>query len=199
MDTLLTPTEARVIGALMEKERITPDAYPLTTNSLIAACNQTTSRDPVVSYDEATVNEALDSLRAKKLVVQVHQAGSRVVKYAQHLSVQHGLKSDEHAVLCLLLLRGPQTTGELNARSGRLHTFADLAEVEATLNRLAEDRYPPRVIKLPRQPGTKESRYAHTLCGEVEAAPRELSVTERLNKLEGDIALLREELSQLKK
>lgn len=206
MDILLDSEEARVLGALLEKARLTPDGYPLTLNSLVAACNQTTSRDPVVSYAESTVLAALERLRDKKLAAEVNPYGGRVPKYEERLTSQLFLKPPEHAVLCLLLLRGPQTLGELKARSGRLYDFADLAEVEATLTSLTEDRYPPRIVKLPRQAGTKESRYAHTLCGEVEAAreapgresPVRESGAERLQRLEDELAALRREFDEFK-
>lgn len=193
----LSVEEARVLGALMEKERLTPDVYPLSLNSLVAACNQSSSRDPVVDYDEAIVTRALDGLARRRWAQQVVGAGSRVTKFRQMLSVQWSLSDAEAAVLCLLLLRGPQTPGELKARSGRLHEFQELAEVDAVLERLAEVRYPPRVVKLERQVGMKESRFAHTLAGaaqEQSAAPAALSTAERLSRLEEEVLRLREEL-----
>lgn len=193
----LSPEEVRVLGALMEKEQLTPDVYPLSLNSLVAACNQTSSRDPVVDYDEAIVTAALDGLARRRWAQQVVGAGSRVTKFRQMLGIQWSLSDGESAVLCLLMLRGPQTPGELKARSGRLHEFRELAEVDAVLERLAEVRYPPRVVRLERQPGMKESRFAHTLAGAVvegstPAAP--LSTAERLTRLEEEVARLKEEL-----
>jgi uncharacterized protein len=198
----LSAEEARVLGALLEKEQLTPDVYPLSLNSLVAACNQTSSRDPVVDYDEAIVTRALDGLTRRRWAQQVVGAGSRVTKFRQMLSVQWSLNEAEAAVLCLLLLRGPQTPGEIKARSGRLHEFAELAEVDAVLERLAEVRYPPRVRKLERQTGMKESRYAHTLCGdtaEQAAGGGSLSTAERLSRLEEEVARLREELQAFRK
>ena len=204
MDIELNATDARVLGALLEKELLTPDIYPLSLNSLVSACNQTTSRDPVTTLDEVAIMSALDSLRAKKLSVTVVQAGSRVPKYSQQLTRQINLHPPEHAILCLLLLRGPQTIGELKTRSGRLYEFADLEEVEKTLIRLEEERYPARVAKLPRQPGMKESRYAQLLCGAVAAPEVSLSLSvsasmaERVARLEEEVAALREELARFK-
>ncbi len=193
----LTPEEARVLGALLEKEQLTPDVYPLSLNSLVTACNQSTSRDPVVDYDEAIVTRALDGLTSRRWAQTVITSGNRVNKFRQLLTTNWSLTSAEGAVLCLLLLRGPQTPGELKARSGRLHDFADLAEVDAVLERLAEVRYPPRVQKLERLAGMKEARFAHTLCGESAAlsnAPAARSTAERLQKLEEEVAALRAEL-----
>lgn len=194
--------EARVLGALLEKERLTPETYPLSLNGLVVACNQTSSRDPVVDYDEAIVTAALDGLVRRRWAQQVVGAGSRVTKFRQTLAVQWSLSDAEAAVLCLLLLRGPQTPGELKARSGRLHEFADLSEVDAVLDRLAEVRYPPRVRKLERQAGMKESRYAHTLCGddlELPASGASLSTAQRLSLLEEQVARLREDLQAFRK
>jgi uncharacterized protein YceH (UPF0502 family) len=193
----LTAEEARVLGALLEKERLTPDSYPLSLNSLVLACNQTSSRDPVVDYDEAIVTRALDGLARRRWAQQVISSSSRVTKFRQLLTTNWSLSDAEAAVLCLLLLRGPQTPGELKARSGRLHEFGELAEVDAVLERLSEVRYPPRVRKLERQTGMKESRFAHTLCGEAVEMPgtgAALSTAERLSRLEEEVARLREEL-----
>jgi uncharacterized protein YceH (UPF0502 family) len=202
---LLTAEEARVLGALMEKEVSTPDNYPLSLNALTNACNQTTSRDPIVRYDENAVVRALDSLREKKLLWEVEQAGGRVRKYQQQFSKWHDLDPQMHAVMTLLLLRGAQTPGELKSRSERLADFRDLAEVEAVLERLGE-RNPPFAVRLPRLPGTKESRYMHLLCGGVDTtalAEGEVaavgssgqSLSDRVSRLEADVANLREELS----
>ena len=194
----LTPEEARVLGALLEKEQLTPDAYPLSLNSLVTACNQSTSRDPVVDYDEAIVVKALDGLAARRWAQTVITSGNRVNKFRQLLTTNWSLSPAEGAVLCLLLLRGAQTPGELKARSGRLHEFRDLAEVDAVLERLAEVRYPPRVQRLERQAGMKEARYAHTLCGEPAAladVPAARSTAERLQRLEEEVAALRAELA----
>ena len=141
---------------------------------------------------------ALDSLRAKKLTVTVVQAGSRVPKYSQQLTRQINLHPPEHAILCLLLLRGPQTIGELKTRSGRLYEFADLQEVEKTLTRLEEDRYPARVAKLARQPGMKESRYAQLLCGESPVPEISVTIEERVARLEEDLKALRDDIARFK-
>src|SRR4051812_42782717 len=209
MQLLLTPEEARVLGALMEKEVSTPDNYPLSLNALINACNQMTSRDPVVHYDETTVMKALAALREKKMLWEVDQAGSRVRKYQQQFSKWHDLDGQAHAVMTLLLLRGPQTPGELKSRSDRLCDFKDLDDVESVLERLSE-RNPPFVTRLPRLPGTKESRFIHLLCGEVDVealAAREVttvgaggaSLSERVARLEAEVAALREELNAFRK
>ena len=209
MKILLTPEEARVLGALMEKEVSTPEYYPLSLNALVNACNQTTSRDPVVKYDDTTVIRALDGLREKKLLWEVDQAGGRVRKYQQQFTKWNDLDPRAHAVMTLLLLRGAQTPGELKSRSERLCEFKDLQEVEAMLERLAE-RNPPFVVRLPRLPGTKEARFMHLLCGEIDVsalAEREVatvggtgqSLAERVSRLEAELAALREELSAFRK
>jgi len=209
MHILLTAEEARVLGALMEKEVSTPDHYPLSLNALANACNQTTSREPVVRYDEDTVVRALDSLREKKLLWEVDQAGGRVRKYQQQFSKWHDLDRQAHAAMTLLLLRGAQTPGELKSRSDRLAEFRDLAEVETVLGQLGE-RNPPFAVRLPRLPGTKESRYMHLLCGEVDTtalAEGEVaavgssgqSLCDRVVRLEADVVNLREELASFRR
>ena len=209
MQIVLSPEEARVLGALMEKEVSTPEYYPLSLNALVNACNQTTSRDPVVRYDDTTVMRALDSLRDKKLLWEVDQAGGRVRKYQQQFGKWHDLDPRAHAVMTLLLLRGAQTPGELKSRSDRLCEFKGLDEVEAVLERLSE-RNPPFVLRLPRLPGTKESRFTHLLSGEIDAealAAREVatvgatgqSLSERVARLEAEVAALRGELTAFRK
>jgi uncharacterized protein YceH (UPF0502 family) len=209
MRIMLTAEEARVLGALMEKEVSTPDHYPLSLNALTNACNQTTSRDPIVRYDEDVVVRALDSLREKKMLWEVDQAGGRVRKYQQQFSKWHDLDPQAHAVMTLLLLRGAQTPGELKSRSERLTEFRDLAEVEAVLGRLSE-RNPPFAVRLPRLPGTKEFRYMHLLCGEIDTAALAegeisavgssgQSLLERIVRLESDVANLRDELASFRK
>src|SRR5437763_76870 len=158
----LTPEEARVVGALAEKEMATPQYYPLTLNALVNACNQTSNRDPVVDYDDAIVTGALASLREKGLARIVHSVHNRAAKYRHVVHEVHGLEPQDMAVLCVLLLRGSQTVGELRARTERLADFADLAAVEATLDRLAA-RDDPLVTRLERQPGQKEARFATLL------------------------------------
>jgi uncharacterized protein YceH (UPF0502 family) len=163
MDIIITDQEVRVLGALMEKEMATPDYYPLTLNALTAACNQKSNRNPVVFYEETDVVRALDSLKEKQLARQSNV--SRVPKYEEHFVDTMDLSRPEAAIMCLLLLRGPQTMGELRGRSERLNKFNDLSEVEDTLTTLGEMGL---VTKLPRQPGCKECRYTHLLAGEPE-------------------------------
>jgi hypothetical protein len=208
MDALMNAIEVRVIGSLVEKQMATPEYYPLTMNALVNACNQLTGREPVVSYDERTVARALESLREKQLVWQVAAAGARVPKYEHRLSEKFNLAEQETAVLSALMLRGPQTVGEIKGRTGRMYEFAELAEVEMTLESLITAE-PPLVVKLPRQPGTKESRYAHLLAGEVhveeqaaepraEAAVLEVRAeNERLAQLESEVENLRQQLAEL--
>jgi uncharacterized protein len=207
---VLNAMEVRVLGSLVEKEITTPDYYPLTLNALVNACNQSSNRDPVVSFDETTVVRALDGLREKKLALVFYGAESRVPKYAHKLEEAFTLSRPEIAVLCVLLLRGPQTVGELRGRTGRMHEFAALEEVEATLQALAAKEPQPLVAKLPRQTGFKESRFAHLLAGEVpleaiETAPRLEPATiavrlenERLAKLEAETEAMCRELAELK-
>src|SRR3974390_1622615 len=163
MDWQLDASEARVLGALLEKEIATPEYYPLSLNALVNACNQKSNREPVVSYDEDTVEVALAGLRAKGLAVRI-TGESRVPKHGQRFTETLNLGRREAALICLLLLRGPQTVGELRGRSDRLYSFEDLEGVESTLDRLSEAGM---VKKLPRVAGTRESRYAHLLCGDV--------------------------------
>lgn len=156
----LTAAEIRVLGCLLEKQRTTPDAYPLTLNALRAACNQSTNRDPVVAYDEATIRDAVTRLSRRRWARLASGAGSRASKYRHLLDEALTGAPDELGVLCVLMLRGPQTPGELKGRTDRLHQFADLAAVHATLERLIEREL---VEQLPRRPGQKEERYAHRL------------------------------------
>src|SRR5947199_2531893 len=165
MDFELDGTEARVLGSLLEKEVATPEYYPLSLNALVNACNQKSNREPVVSYDEDTVEVALEGLREKGLALRSTGRDSRVPKHAQRFTEKFNFGRREAAVLCVLLLRGPQTTGELRGRTERLYTFDDLEAVESTLHRLDEMGF---VKQLPRQPGTKEPRWAHLMCGDIE-------------------------------
>ncbi len=160
----LDPVETRILGAMLEKERVTPEAYPLTLNGLIAACNQSTNREPVVAYDERTVERGLDRLRQKGLAALLHTAGARVPKYRHRLPDQYELTAAETALLCVLLLRGPQTPGEGRARAERLGGPVTLAEVESTLQGLARGDA-PLVRALPARPGQKEVRYVQLLSG----------------------------------
>lgn len=161
----LTSEEARVLGCLLEKERTTPDTYPLSLNALVAACNQSTNRAPVVHYDDATVEAALDGLRERGLARRGVYPGSRVIKYRHSLDEELKLGPDESALLCVLLLRGPQTPGELKSRTERLHAFAGLTELEDALDRLA-NREEPLARRLPRGAGQKEVRVAELLSDE---------------------------------
>lgn len=203
MDVTLNTVEVRVAGALIEKELTTPDAYPLTLNSLLLACNQLSNRDPVVAFDEATVREAVDSLREKRLIRVVSGAEHRVLKYKHVFPEALQVTPPELALLGVLMLRGPQTLGELRGRTDRFHPFTDLAEVETTLQGLMARTQPPLVRQLPRQPGQKEVRYVHLLMGaEVmeEPAPglREPSENERIARLEAECMSLREEIAELR-
>src|SRR6476620_3195312 len=166
MPETLEPTEARILGALIEKQLTTPEYYPLTLNALINACNQKNNRDPVVSLDEKTVSDALERLRDRNLVYVFYGSTSRVPKYKHMLPSVYELDERETAVVAVLMLRGPQTLGELRERTGRLHEFAGLGEVQETLDTLTR-RDEPLVLKLERQAGQKEARYAHLLCGPV--------------------------------
>src|SRR5664279_2014634 len=165
MDWQLETAEARVLGALLEKEVATPDYYPLSLNALVNACNQKSNREPVVSFDEDTVEQALESLRGKGLALRISGRDSRVPKHAQRFTEAFNLGRREAAVMCVLMVRGPQTVGELRGRSERLYTFDDLEAVEATLHRLGEMEF---VKQLPRQTGFKEPRFTHLLSGDVE-------------------------------
>jgi uncharacterized protein YceH (UPF0502 family) len=205
----LNEVEVRVVGALVEKQVTTPEYYPLTLNALVNACNQISNRDPVVDFDEQTVARAVESLRTKNLVYVFYGSDSRVPKYKHMLAGVYELSPAELAAMCVLMLRGPQTVGEVRGRTGRLYGFADLAEVETTLDGLAR-RDEPLVLKLPRQPGRKEARYAHLLAGvpeveetrtepRLEPAVREVRAeNERLARLETEVEALRAEVTQLR-
>lgn len=200
MSGKLTEIEARIVGSLVEKQLTTPEYYPLTLNALVAACNQKTNREPVASYDEKTVMGALDDLRDKNIVYVFYGSTSRVPKYKHILPDVYELEPSETAVMCVLMLRGPQTIGELRERTGRLYDFRDLNDVNETLENLIK-REDPLIVRLERAPGQKEARYAHLLCGEVTSyQPPERTVSrgagsdERLEKLEQEIESLRTEL-----
>jgi uncharacterized protein len=199
---LLDPVEVRVLGALIEKEATTPEYYPLSLNALVNACNQKSNRDPVVEYAPDTVEDAVERLREKKLALTIVGSG-RVKKYAQRISETLNLGRRELAVLCTLLLRGPQTLGEIKDRSERMFAFADPAEAERVLEKLAEWPEHPLIRKLPRQPGQKEARYAHLLSGEPQAEPvAEAAVPAqptRIAQLEQQLQELRSEFDQLKR
>jgi uncharacterized protein YceH (UPF0502 family) len=201
MDLILHPVEVRVLGSLLEKEVTTPEYYPLSLNALVNACNQKSNRDPVVDYDADTVDQALESLRDKGLLLAITGAGSRVPKYGHRISEKLNLGRRELAIMCELMVRGPQTLGELRTHCERMHAFDDLAEVEAVIERL-----PELIVKLPRRPGEKEVRYAHLLCGtpaisETEPEAPELPRADRpdrIKALEIEIAQIRVELENLK-
>lgn len=204
MQDNLNDKEIRVLGCLMEKEMATPEYYPLSLNSLLNACNQKSNRDPVVSYDETTVIQALDSLKEKKFVWR--SDASRVTKYSQNFVKIKNLIDKEAALLCLLFLRGPQTLGELRGRSDRLYKFNNLEEVQEVLDSLSDMEM---TIKLPKLPGRKEARYTHLLSGlpddkQEQELERESSTppttleSDRIQHLENKIISLQEELESLK-
>jgi uncharacterized protein YceH (UPF0502 family) len=205
---ILEPTELRVLGTLMEKARITPDYYPMTINGLTAACNQKTSRNPVVNYDEATVVRALDSLKKRGLVSTATGAGSRVVKYKHNFAIVFPVVPAEVAIISLLMLRGAQTPGELNTNAGRMYEFESIDEVQQVLEKLATDK-PSYVVQLSKRAGQKEARYAHLLGGTpeineddyAEPAPRVThnALEERVNKLEQELTELRQAFDDLLK
>lgn len=195
---LLTAPEQRVLGTLLEKSKTTPDYYPMTVNALAAGCNQKTSRRPVTDYDESTVISTLNSLKMQGLVNTAIGGGSRVNKYKHNFSVRFTLSDAEEAILCLLLLRGPQTPGELNTNAGRLYEFTSLESVLETLNGLMQAE-PPFVKELPKQPGQKEGRYTHLLGeSQVEEPPVEVATHPTTAGLEARVTALEQELAALK-
>ena len=202
---ILNDVEVRALGALIEKDITTPEYYPLSLNALTNACNQKNNRDPVVDYGEQAVSRAVDSLRTKRLAFALTGAESRVLKFGHKATDTLALPRPELSVLCVLLLRGPQTLGEIRGRTGRMHEFADLAEVQAVLQTLAS-RPEPLVTVLPRQAGTKESRYAQLLGGAIataaiaDEAPAPEPVdpgADKIAKLEAEVAALRGEVASL--
>ncbi len=198
---VLTDTELRVLGALMEKARTTPEYYPLTLNALVTACNQKTARKPVVDYDEATVINSLDSLKKKGLIYRVTGGSSRAIKYKHNFAVMFPLVPAEVTVIALLILRGPQTPGEINTNAGRMYEFETLDEVQQILDKLAADEL-TYVQQLPKRPGQKEARYAHLLGGEVQFSDEDLEVstgkTTSSSNLESRVTALEQELAELK-
>ena len=200
MPEILSEIEARITGALIEKQLTTPEYYPLTLNALVAACNQKTNREPVVAYTESAVQKSLDDLRERNLAYVFYGSTSRVPKYKHILDKVYELEPPEVAVLCVLMLRGAQTIGELRERTHRLYEFSALGEVNETLDNLMR-RDEPLVVKLERQPGQKEVRYAHLLSGEIDVAAyaKEVSSSgkqaesERLENLEREMEKLRGE------
>jgi uncharacterized protein len=195
MDNPLSPVEVRVLGALIEKESTTPEYYPMTLNSLVAACNQKTNRWPVSEYTEGDVASGLDGLKVRGYAATI-TGGGRVTKFAERFTEKLNVGRRETAILCVLLLRGPQTVGEIKGRTERMYAFADLEETETVLHKML-DTY---VQKLPHAPGTKEPRYAHTLGGPVEVAVAAAPIhTDRISVLEAEVARLREEVAELRR
>jgi hypothetical protein len=207
LNIVLNEIETRVLGALIEKDITTPDYYPLSLNALVNACNQKNNRDPVMNLDEDAVRRALESLQQNRLAGPARGADSRVTKYEHRSQEVFNFTRGETAIICVLLLRGPQTPGELRGRSERMHRFEELDDVQSTLQRLMQ-RDPPLVRVLPRQPGTKESRYAQLLSGNLEewdavavqdtAAERAPMRSYRSEGLEIEVAELRKEVEELK-
>ncbi len=207
MEYRLTENEVRVLGSLVEKDITTPEYYPLSLNALMNACNQKSNRDPVMQLDEDAVRDALEGLQQQRMAGPARGADSRVTKYEQRLQEVFNFTRAETAVLCMLLLRGPQTPGELRGRTERLHHFETLDDVQSALQKLMQ-REPALAMVLPRQPGTKESRYAHLLGGDVVVpeAPLRASASvernsadaERIERLEEEVAELRRDVSEVK-
>lgn len=208
-DIQLTFEEARVLGALIEKQVTTPEYYPMSLNALVNACNQKNNRDPVTAFDDRTVVVAVDGLRDKRLVAMVTEAGARVPKYRHVFSETVGLDERDTAILCELLIRGPQTLGELRGRCERMVKWESPEQAEAVVNGLLETK--KLVVKLPRQPGRKESRFAHVLCGMPDvsgagevalAEPVRAEVAgdiDRLARLENEVADLKRQFAEFKK
>lgn len=207
MITELNEIEVRVLGSLVEKQVTTPEYYPLTLNALMLACNQKNNRSPITSYDETTVAQALETLREKNFAYVFYGSTSRVPKYKHVLPEVLHLTQPELALMCVLLLRGPQTTGELATRAFRLHEFSGLEEVESTLNALISREPDPLVKRLQRQQGQKEARFAHLLAGEVIIDPEHEAVapargrgrdSDKVAALEADVETLKAEVGMLK-
>jgi uncharacterized protein YceH (UPF0502 family) len=203
MDNPLHPIELRVLGALIEKESTTPEYYPMTLNSLVAACNQKTNRWPVTEYTEGDVTAGLDGLKHRGFAGSI-SGGGRVNKYAQRFTEKLNLGRRETAILCVLMLRGQQTVGEIKGRTERMYGFADLDETETVLQKMMDRDEGALVQKLPHAPGTKEPRYAQTLGGPVEAsaAPAHQSgsgASDRISALESEVAQLRQEVAELRR
>jgi uncharacterized protein len=213
MNIELSPIEARIIGCLIEKQITTPDQYPLSLNALVNACNQKSNRDPVMSADEATIQSTLDHLLRKHLVIEKSGFGSRVPKYQHRFcNTEFGplkFTPQELAIVCELLVRGPQTPGELRTRAARMASFSDVGQIETALESLSTRADGPFIVRLPREPGRRDSRYAHLFSGAVTiATPTEDSIAapataltpapSRLERLEKEVQQLREELNEIK-
>lgn len=210
MSELLTfdPVSLRILGVLMEKEKTTPEYYPMTVNAIMNACNQKSSRNPVVQYDEATVQIGIDTLRKKNICFTVTGGGSRSIKYKHNASYVLDLDEREESILCLLILRGPLTPGEIKMNSGRLHEFTDLESVISTLEKM-RNREIPLIIQLPKRSGQKEARYMHLLGGDINMdewgeppslEPIKVSsnhLEERINHLEKELNDLKNKVSEL--
>jgi uncharacterized protein YceH (UPF0502 family) len=209
MPTILTDVELRVLGSLIEKQITTPEYYPLTLNALTLACNQKNNRNPVTAYNEATVAEAIETLRAKNLAYVFYGSSSRVPKYKHVMPEIFHLSHPELSLMCLLMLRGPQTVGELHGRAGRMFDFKGLEEVEETINSLISKEPDSLVVRLPRQPGQKEARFAHLLAGDIdleaiadsqqtrEVSGGRTSASERIAHLEEEVERLSDEMRSL--
>lgn len=207
MDIRLNPDEVRVLGCLIEKRLSTPASYPLTLNSLVNACNQSSNRDPVVEFDQHVVNDALINTRQQDLSTRLSSAGSRAAKFEEKLCERLGLNQAGSALLAELMLRGPQTPGELRQRSSRMHSFDELSQVERVLERLTEQQL---IVVLPKQPGKREARYAHLLCGPhvephqsvstvaaTHGEDKELTLAQRVQVLEEQVGALTRRLEDL--
>jgi uncharacterized protein YceH (UPF0502 family) len=190
----LTPLEARVLGVLVEKQHTVPDTYPLSLNALVAGCNQKTARAPVIEATDAEVMTAVDGLKGLSLVFE--GSSSRVLKFEHNLGRVQGVSADGEALLAVLMLRGPQTAAELRLNCERLHRFSDIAAVEACLDELGE-RFPPRVVKLPRAAGSREARWAHLLCGEVAMPQAGAASDVPMGVSAGELAALKAEQTRL--
>jgi uncharacterized protein len=207
--TILSDIETRVLGSLIEKQVTTPEYYPLTLNALTLACNQKNNRNPVTSYSESQISEAVESLREKNLAYVFYGSTSRVPKYKHVMPEVMHLRPPETALMCVLMLRGPQTLGELRGNASRLHEFAGLEEVEETLNGLISRDPDPLVARLPRQSGQKEGRFAHLLSGEIDreslpevphvSSSRRASLEEKVDALTAEVEKLKEQFEQFRK
>jgi uncharacterized protein YceH (UPF0502 family) len=205
LDVTLNPIECRALACLLEKEKTTPEYYPMSLNSLTNACNQKSNRDPAMTLDDSQVADALNRLKGKRLVWFLSTAGGRVPKFEHNFTTHWKFQATEVAILCELMLRGPQTVGELRTRAARMHEFQDLEQVEKTLLNLSTRNDGPFVTLLARQAGRKEQRWAHLFCGEpVDVAAKELAgellpvAADRMTALEAEVAALRAEIAQLR-